>query len=276
MDLFACPGTFIFTANYPWCRIARHGSAIILYCLAMIHWPGTMMGRAIDAATGTGMSTTTFTILFWNVFAFHYTITAGRVEMEWTTGIQRARGWLVRSSRRSHRMVLTLAMAVSSSGVLLTGALKTILDTRREDNAGYGQLIMVDLGLCLIFCLYVAIRLNTEPSGLVKSKQFSNRSMGQSFNGQMGQLSNGQNDSLEVDECAICLSRLANRQLDCNHLICCCCLRDMASQETNGRQIRCPFCRGQITGVRRLILVNTGQLVSIDQCCSVQTEEVFL
>jgi len=255
----------------------------------MIHWPGTMMGRAIDAATGTGMSTTTFTILFWNVFIFHYTITAGRVEMEWTTGMQRARGWLVRSSRRSHRMVLTLAMAVSSSGVLLTGALKTILDTRREDNRGYGQLIMVDLSLCLIFCLYVAIRLNTEPSGLVKSKgqwrlqsssnDPSNGQMGQSFNGQMAQSSNGQNDSfihLEVDECSICLSRLANRQLDCNHLICCCCLRDMASQETNGIPTRCPFCRGQITGVRRLILVNTGQLVSIDQCCSVQTEEVFL
>ncbi|VDK42450.1 unnamed protein product [Anisakis simplex] len=74
----------------------------------------------------------------------------------------------------------------------------------------------------------------------------------------------------EPEECQICWQHFANRQLNCGHLICCCCIIDMVrySNTPDVSTLNCPFCRQRICCAYELKVIVSDETVPLTQCCS--------
>jgi hypothetical protein len=142
------------------------------------------------------------------------------------------------------------------------------------------MLLKSDFMLSLMLAVFIAIRLCLEPTALIKRRRpIVNGIQSMVQDDQVVTLNKRRRlppPSTNPDECTICVERMANRQLNCGHIICCCCLLDLIQSNDNpDTGNRCPFCRQTIVDARRLIvIVDESTLVPIDQCCSVEDDKV--
>lgn len=296
---------FTSFSSYPWYTLARHFAALTIYGLAFAQWPTYGFRKASELNAGYTLSTATFTLVFWCACFFHYMISAGRVDVDWTNGRFLARGWLVRSSRTTHRAILVMALAVSSATVIQTSTVHSILFIDRVAINATAEmatsdftainLLKTDFVLCIVFSIYLGVRLCVEPSGLLKRRRAANRrsvmralSSEIELNSENTAVNNGEHSEADnksniqttcklfqcalpemAEECQICAQRLANRQLNCGHLICCCCIIDLIKY-ANGppSSLTCPFCRQPIYCARELRLFVSQTIVPLTKCCS--------
>lgn len=302
------PGTFdptlfmTFFSICPWWTISRHFAAFIFYIVAIAQWP-TNTYKKYSVNGKYTLSTGTFILVFWCACFFHYMISAGRVQVDWYNGRFKARGWLVQNSRRTHRVILAIALATSAATVIQTSTVHTVLAMEREqaDNDGLVydataiSLLKADFILCLMLAMYAGVRLSLEPTGLIKRRRehgSSNRrrlpsnetdevtGSGGDQHSQNGNSTDDEKISKKetsskvsipefVEECQICVQRVANRQLNCGHMICCCCVMDIIRySDCPLTALTCPFCRQPITFARQLQLTVCEKPISLTKCCS--------
>ncbi|VDM39938.1 unnamed protein product [Toxocara canis] len=309
---------FSLLSSYPWTTLARHFTALLLYGLAFAQWPTYGFGKANDLNRGYTLSTATFTLVFWCACFFHYTVSAGRVDVDWANGRFVARGWLVRSSRTTHRAILVMALAISSATVIQTSTVHSVF-FMEQIIASNGtvevvsdftavNLLKTDFVLCIVFSIYLGVRLCVEPTGILKRRRTTQRrtltrvspsEVGNDVNDIVVTTANSAEtvDGSEangrlvetttkpfqcgvpelVEECQICLQRLANRQLNCGHLICCCCIIDLIKHASGPpSSLTCPFCRQVIYCARELRLMLTQNTVPLTECCSLDNEVVIV
>uniref|UniRef100_A0A915C9G6 RING-type domain-containing protein n=1 Tax=Parascaris univalens TaxID=6257 RepID=A0A915C9G6_PARUN len=302
IDPVSCFTSF---SSYPWYTLARHFAALAIYGLAFAQWPTYGFRKASELNSGYTLSTATFTLVFWCACFFHYMISAGRVDVDWANGRFLARGWLVRSSRTTHRAILVMALAVSSATVIQTSTVHSILfvdciaanTTAEMATSDFTaiNLLKTDFILCIVFSIYLGVRLCVEPSGLLKRGRGANRRSAMralsseiEVNDENTAVNNGEHSEVDskpnlqtarklfqftlpdmAEECGICAQRLANRQLNCGHLICCCCIVDLIKYANEPlSSLRCPFCRQPIYCARELRLFVSQTIVSLTKCCS--------
>lgn len=292
--------------SYPWWTVARHFTALTFYGLAFAQFPNNGL-RRFEVHHAYDLSMATFTLVFWCACFFHYAITAGRVDVDWTNGRFRARGWIVRSSRRTHRIVLVLSLAIAAATVVQTSTLHSIMNAEYKakspvdkdlDFTGF-NLLKADFVFSLILSIYFGVRLSLEPTALLKRRRepilrqghapmtpgsTTTNTDGQSFAGRSEEDLKTSEIPLRriqcappdfAEECQICIQRMANRQLNCGHLICCCCVMDLIKYSTvPPSALTCPFCRQPINCARELRLVISDTPIPLTQCCT-NREDIF-
>lgn len=265
------PGIFFSVSDsgeVPWLAIARHCTAFIFYALALVQWPGHVVSdwAGEDRPFAYSITSLMFTLAFWCACLFHYLVSAGRVEIEWSRGRVRAKGWIVKSSRRAHRVLLSLALAISAMTIIQSTTTAMIINHFyiKEDEPHPKEhailiLLKIDQTLAFFLLVYVLGRLVFEPVSIRKGRRPTVVSTNSAELGKEAELPG------ESEECSICVERWANRQLGCGHLICCCCLGEIWKAEKLPT-IRCPFCRKDVSSVRKLTIVDGGQ-AQVNECC---------
>lgn len=281
--------------SIPWWIVLRHTCAFLIYGLAAAQWPQMKHEEIAFRYCDKDSAMVVFTLIFWCAILFHYTISAGRVEIDWNRGLFKARGWLVKRTRRSHRALLTLSLAISSAVMLQV----CILHRRLLREVGAAPkadqpflrleliLLKADVILSSLFGIYIAVRLCLEPNDVFKEhrnqggipRDLENVEIlpaADLSTGPIAETSNSEGVSERVEhictnidalsECNICTQKLANCYLSCGHAICCCCVaRLLVSQETS---LHCPYCRQLSTVVKQLKVsyIEGAEIVETSPC----------
>lgn len=262
-----------------WITVGRHLSAMLLYGLAIAQWPNASVAVGSDGIADFNLSTATFTLVFWSACFYHYAISAGRVSIDWERYRFRARGWIVKSSRRTHRVILVIGLAVASATVVQSASVYSfytntiVQQLRTPANA---LLLKTDFIIALMLAVFIAIRLCLEPNALIKRRRQTPTAQTTVDDRQVEttkdeiMMRHRMPTPTNPEECQICVERMANRQLNCGHILCCCCLLDLIRSNDETENIsRCPFCRQTVIDARRLlIVVDETTPVRIDECCS--------
>ncbi|PAV77848.1 hypothetical protein WR25_19978 [Diploscapter pachys] len=278
MAIFDQNGVNVFCTGIPWSALCRHFSAFVLYGYALYQWPGNIVTHdwaGDDTVFAFSLTSLMFTMTMWSTMLFHYLVSAGRVEIDWTSGRVRAKGWMVKFSRRAHRVMLSLSLAISAMAIIQSTTTSMVIThfylktDQPPTNEQHLILIMLKVDQTLAFFLFVYVlgRLVFEPVSIRKRRTpVSGQNDGE--NGRRKEVTT-RSGKFELpdfcDECSICIERWANRQLGCGHVICCCCLGEIWRTEMGG-EMKCPFCRSPITVVRRLLITDGGN-VERNDCC---------
>lgn len=281
-----CFLNFLTALQYlPWYCFARHFTALLFYALALAQHPSSTFASTPPNSSN-GLPTSTFTLLFWCACCYHYMVSAGRVDIDWINGQFRAHGWVVKSSRRMHRIILILSLAVSSASVVQTASLYSITENAILDRQVTWNLsfLKVDFFLSLLLALYAGIRLSLEPTGMIKRRRsqdvFQTRENGSHIDQAIpdDDLCNDVQSFLTppdfAEECSICLQRIANRQTNCGHAICCCCLTEvMKVSDFPVSSVICPFCRQKVFAVREMCFVVSKMFHPLTEYCRCSDSE---
>ncbi|VDK52482.1 unnamed protein product, partial [Gongylonema pulchrum] len=243
-----CGKSCIASIQSSWILFARHLMAVLLYLFALIQCPGMLDITGWDRH---GLARTTFLLLLCCACCFHYAISAGRVDIDWINGRFYARGCLVRSSRRAHRVILVLSLAVSSAAILQTSTFHLLIGSKNFYSAPVDSssaavslsILRMDFFLSLLFAIYTGVRLTLEPTGLLKRpRNFFGASFHHSSNHHYSTVPNApatvtvkkEPQLLQecckspeyLEECNICRQQIADRQTSCGGVLCCVCLMD--------------------------------------------------
>uniref|UniRef100_A0A914X800 RING-type domain-containing protein n=1 Tax=Plectus sambesii TaxID=2011161 RepID=A0A914X800_9BILA len=286
MDLFKL---FENTGMCPWIMIARHSSALLVYGIAFAQWPTT---NSLDETFNS--STTTFTLALWTACFYHYVVSAGRVVIDWERYRFKAKGWLVKSSRRMHRAIMVLALTVCSATIIQPATVYSMRATHLESSAAQSRtaaLLKVDFLFALMLTSYIGIRLYLEPTGLIKRRR---RRRQNDDDGQIADpaelaeteptaesapeppplvLPSYSKHPSDPEECSICVERVANRQTNCGHRLCSVCLRDLAGSADRATGVKCPFCRRSLTSAKRLLVIAEADNVPLNHDSDSEEEE---
>lgn len=286
MELFG--KLFENSGVWPWVTIARHTSALLLYVIAFAQWPSGSGLVGGDFNT----STTTFTLTFWSACFYHYVVSAGRVTIDWERYRFKAKGWVVKSSRRMHRAILVVALIVCSATVIQPATVYSIRASHLEPSQA--NLLKTDFLVALMLTTYIGIRLCLEPTGLIKRRRRTRRSDDDAYMADPLELSavdvetaagasteaspplilpNYSKHPSDPEECPICVERVANRQTNCGHRLCAVCLRDLVDNARKEDGVKCPFCRRPVTAAKRLLVVAETDNVALDHDSDLETEE---
>jgi len=282
MDLFG--KLFESTGSWPWMTVARHTSALLLYGIAFAQWPSGSALIEEDFNT----STTTFTLTFWSACFYHYVVSAGRVTIDWERYRFKAKGWVVKSSRRMHRAILVVAMAVCSATVIQPATVYSVHAAKLRPSQA--SLLKTDFLLALMLATYVGIRLCLEPTGLIKRRRRRRQAHDDvemadplergatEMEAESAQppplvLPNYSKHPSDPEECSICVERIANRQTNCGHRMCSGCLREMTETAEPETGVKCPFCRRLITSAKRLLVIAESDTVPLNQDSDGEADE---
>lgn len=284
---------FAILQKLPWLTLMRHLTAALFYLLVLVQWPGSDLSLVHVAATRLGLTTTAFTLLFWCACFYHYMISAGRVDVDWFNGRFQARGWLVKTSRRTHRVILVFSLAVSSAAVIQTSTFHALISSPYQfsgcpdfsSTTLTSHILKIDFVLSLLFTIYIGVRLSVEPIGLLKrsanlhaaglgltrTPSIRNTDAEAELNSSVKSFAKSDPHLLQfckepecVEECSICLQRVADRQANCGHLLCSCCLLELL-KHSDQRQFSCPYCRKQVCSVREICLTVSDDFIPLSE-----------
>ncbi|GMR31916.1 hypothetical protein PMAYCL1PPCAC_02111, partial [Pristionchus mayeri] len=251
--------------------------AVVLYFSCGLYLPVVGLAKHVEEeykSIASVLSYVLFTLLMWTSFTFHYYIIGGGIKFASASSWElRATGFCMITAPKVHKMMNFFGLitsAISAYHCIVLDFLmgKFIPQSHVDHDVLFkGFLLKAHAVFCLLMASYCIFRVIYDPKIMSARKRFLRERCDQQRRQQPPMPSVSAEGWPAApsgpQECSICTQRAANRQLKCGHIICCCCIAQLANTKAC---VTCPFCRMEVFNTRKLLVEAEKTTVPLMHC----------